>query len=179
VNRRSLVVLAKLVSLFVIAVALQTLIVSQISVLGVTADLFLVLTIVIAMGKGSLAGALFGFAAGVVADVAYLQPLGVRALVYVIAGYFVGMVVLRFGSVGPWTVFIMAIGASFSAQLVFGIVQFILGPRAGFFVILGVQIVPEAVLDGLMSIPIFILLVRLGILPEPRRQPAAPKAVVE
>ncbi len=178
-NRRGLVVLGKVVGLFVIAVALQVLIVSRVSVLGVTADLFLVMTIVLGMGRGSLTGALFGFAAGIVADIAYLQPLGMRALVYVLAGYFVGMAALRLGSVGPWVVFLVAIGASFSAQLIFAIVQFILGPRSGFFTILGVQILPEAVLDGLIAIPIYVLLVHLGILPEPRKQPSSPKAVAE
>ncbi len=157
-NRRNLIVLGKALLLFVVAIALQTLIVSQVSVLGVTADLFLILTIVIAIGRGSLTGPLFGFAAGLMADIAFMQPLGVRALVYVIAGYFVGMVVVRFGSVGPWAVFLVAIGASFSAQLVFGIFQFILGPRAGFFTMLGIQMLPEAILDGLMAVPIFVLL---------------------
>jgi rod shape-determining protein MreD len=179
VNRRGLVVLGRLALLFVVAVALQTLIVSQISVLGVTADLFLILTIVIAIGRSSLEGALFGFAAGVLADIAYMQPMGVRALVYVLVGYFVGMVVQRFGSIGPWAVFLIAIGSSFSAQLIFAIVQFMLGPKAGLFTILGIQILPEAVLDGLIAIPVFVLLVHLRILPEQHRQPTTPKAAAE
>jgi hypothetical protein len=97
----------------------------------------------------------------------------------VLTGYFVGMVVLRLGSLGPWVVFLMSIGASFCSQLAFGIFQFVLGPRAGFLTIVGLQILPEAVLDGLIAIPLYVLLVRLGILPEPRKQPVAAKAVSE
>jgi rod shape-determining protein MreD len=179
VNRRSLIALGKVALLVAVAVVLQTMLISRVSVLGVTADLFLILTIVLAMGRGSMAGAAFGFVAGVVADVAYMQPLGIRALVYVLTGYFVGMVVLRLGSLGPWVVFLMSIGASFCSQLAFGIFQFVLGPRAGFLTIVGLQILPEAVLDGLIAIPLYVLLVRLGILPEPRKQPVAAKAVSE
>jgi rod shape-determining protein MreD len=179
VTRRNLIILGKVVLLVVIAIALQTLVISRISVLGVTADLFLILTIVIAIGRGSMEGALFGFVAGLVADIAFMQPLGMRALVYVLAGYAVGMVVLRFGSVGLWVLFLMAIGASFCTQVVFGVFQFILGPRSGFFTVLGLQILPEAILDGLIAIPVYVLLVHAGILPEPRKQPSTPKAVAE
>lgn len=178
-NRKNAIAAGKVILLFVIAVILQTVIVSQISVLGVTADLFLIFTIVIAMSKGSLHGAIFGFVAGVLADVAFMQPLGIRALIYVLAGYLVGMVVVRFGSVGPWVVFLVCIGASFCSQIVFGIFQFVLGPRAGFMTILGLQILPEAVLDGLIAIPIYVLLIHLRILPEPRKQPPVGKAASE
>ena len=46
--------MGKALLLLVVAVALQTLIVSRVSVLGVTADLFLVFTVVVAMGRASL-----------------------------------------------------------------------------------------------------------------------------
>ena len=39
-----------------------------------------------------------------------MQPLGVRSLIYVLAGYFVGMFVPRFGTVSPWAVFLLAGG---------------------------------------------------------------------
>ncbi len=116
----------------VIAVLLQTLLVSRVSVLGVTADLFLILTVVVAVSRGSMEGAIFGFFAGLVADIAFFQPLGVRALIYVLVGYFVGMFVARFGTVSPWAVLLLAGSASFAAQFVFGLFQYMMGPRAGF-----------------------------------------------
>jgi rod shape-determining protein MreD len=154
--------------LFVVAIVLQTMLVSHISVLGVTADLFLIFTVVIGISRGSLDGAIFGFVAGLVADLAFMQPLGIRALTYVLVGYFVGMVVVRFGTVGPWAVFLIALGASFSAQVLYGLLQFVMGPRAGFFTILGVQILPEALLDALVAIPVYVLLIRLRVIPGPR-----------
>ncbi len=47
--------------LVVIAVALQVLVVSRVSILGVTADVFLIFTVVVAVGRGSMYGAIFGF----------------------------------------------------------------------------------------------------------------------
>jgi len=172
-NRRWFSAVGKVVLLFVIGAILQTLLVSRVSVLGVTADLFLIFTVVVAISRGSVEGAIFGFIAGLVADIGYMQPLGIRSLIYVLTGYFVGMVVVRFGAVGSWAVFLTAIGASFCSQFVFGVFQFIIGPRAGFFGILGMQILPEAVLDGLLAIPVYVLLVHLNILPAPRTQPPA------
>ena len=164
-TRRRLIAVGKMVLLVVIAIALQTLLISRVSILGVTADLFLVFTVVVALCRGSMHGAVFGFVAGVVADVAFIQPLGVRALVYVLAGYFVGMLVSRFGSVNPWGVFLIAGGASLFAQLLFGLFQFMMGPRAGFLTMFLTQILPEAVLDALVTVPIYVLVVRLRILP--------------
>ena len=162
-----------------IAVALQTLVVSRVSVLGVTADLFLIFTVVVAMGRGSMEGAIFGFFAGLVADIAFFQPLGVRALVYVLAGYFVGMFVARFGMLTPWGVLFLAGGASFVAQFVFGLFQYIMGPRAGFLTMVGTQMLPEAVLDALVAVPVYVLLVRLRVIQPPACEPAAGRSGAE
>lgn len=171
--------LGKAALLIVIAVALQTLIVSRVSVLGVTADLFLIFTVVVAISRGSMYGALFGFFAGVVADIAFLQPLGLRSLIYVLTGYFVGMVVLRFGTVNPWGVLLLAGGASFVAQFLYGLAQYAMGPQAGFFTMLGTQMLPEAVLDALVAVPVYALLVHLRVIPGPRPEPGASRSRAE
>ena len=172
-RRSRLVWVGKVVLLLVIAVALQTLIVSRVSVLGVTADLFLIFTVVVAMGRGSMEGAIFGFFAGLIADIAFFQPLGVRALIYVLAGYFVGMFVARFGTMTPWGVLFLAGGTSFVAQFVFGLFQYIMGPQADFLTMVGTQMLPEAILDALIAVPVYALLVRLRLI---RGRGAAPVA---
>jgi len=167
-GRREMVALGKVVLLLILAVLLQVLLISRVSVLGVTADLFLVLTVVVAVSRGSMEGAIFGFFAGVAADLAFFQPLGVRALIYVLAGYFVGMFVVRFGTVSPWGVLVLAGGTSFLSQFVFGLFQFTMGPRASFFTMVGTQMLPGAVLDALVAAPLFIFLIRIRLLPAPR-----------
>jgi rod shape-determining protein MreD len=167
VERRQFIIVGKVVLLLVFAVLLQTVLISQISILGVTADLFLILTVVVSVSRGSVQGALFGFFAGMVADIAYFSPLGVRAFIYVLAGYFLGMFVARFGTVSPWSVALLAGVTSFLAQLLFGIFQYVMGPRGGFFTMIGVQMLPEAVLDGLITAPIYVVLLRTRLLPPP------------
>jgi rod shape-determining protein MreD len=178
-QRRRLMVLGKAALLVVVAVLLQTLLISRVSVLGVTADLFLILTVVVAVSRGSMIGAIFGFFAGVIADVAYFQPLGVRALIFVLVGYFVGMFVTRFGTVSPWGVLLLAGSSSFAAQFVFGVIQYIMGPRAAFFTVVGTQMIPGAVLDGLVAIPVYVFLVRLRLLPAPSPGPAEGRSATE
>jgi rod shape-determining protein MreD len=166
-GRKELIVVGKVVLLMVFAGILQTVLISHVSVLGVTADLFLILTIIVAVSRGSLEGAVFGFFVGLIADIAYLQPLGVRSLIYVLAGYFVGMFVVRFGTVSPWSVALLAGVSSFLAQFLFGLLQYVMGPRGGFLTIIGTQMLPEAVLDGLITAPIYVFLVRVRLLPAP------------
>jgi rod shape-determining protein MreD len=171
-GRSELIVVGKVILLLVFAVILQTVLLSHVSILGVTADLFLILTVIVAVSRGSLEGAVFGFFAGLVADIAYYQPLGVRALIYVLAGYFVGMFVARFGTVSPWSVALLAGVTSFLAQFVFGLFQFMMGPRAALLTMIGTQMLPEAVIDGLITAPLYVFLVRVRLLPAGHLQTA-------
>jgi rod shape-determining protein MreD len=172
VSRAQAITVGKVVLLFVIAALLQTLVVSRVSVLGVTADLFLIFTVIVAIVRGPVWGAVFGFVAGVAADIAYLQPLGLRALVYVVTGYVLGTLAARFGTDSLWIVFVYAGGASVAAQFVFGLFQYVMGPRQGLFTMIGTQLLPEAVLDALVTLPVYLLLVRLRALSPPRGEPA-------
>ncbi|OFW62547.1 MAG: rod shape-determining protein MreD [Actinobacteria bacterium RBG_13_63_9] len=165
--------LGKVVLLVLIAVALQTLVVSHVTVLGVGADLFLIFTVMVAISWGSLAGAVFGFVAGIAADIAYLEPLGMRALVYVLTGYSLGVVAGRFGAASLWNVFLYTVASSFVAQVVFGVFAYVMGPREGFFTVLGLQMLPGAVLDALLAVPVFLLLVKLRVISMPRPEPTA------
>jgi rod shape-determining protein MreD len=173
-GRKELSVVGKVILLLVFAVILQTVLLTHISILGVTADLFLILTVIVAVSRGSLEGAVFGFFAGLMADIAYYQPLGVRALTYVLAGYFVGMFVARFGTVSPWSVALIAGVTSFLAQFMFGLFQYIMGPRAAFFTMIGIQMLPEAVLDGLIAAPLYVFLVRVRLLTAPHLETGSP-----
>jgi rod shape-determining protein MreD len=166
--RRELLILGKVLLVLFIGLVLHTVLISHLRILGVTADLFLMLTIIVAVCRGSLEGAVFGFFAGIMADILYLQPLGVRALIYVLAGYLVGTFVGRFGNVNPWSIGLLAGATSFLAQFLFGIFQYVMGPRGGFLTMIGVQMLPEAVLDGLITTPLYVLLVRTRLLPVPR-----------
>jgi len=170
-GRKELVGAGKFALLLVIAIALQVVVTSRITVLGVTADLFVILTVIMAVSRGSLVGAVFGFVAGLLADVAYMQPLGIHALIYLLAGYLVGMFVARFETGTPWAVLLLTGVSSFLAQFVFGVFQFVIGPRAAFFSMIGTQMIPEAILDALFAVPIYLLLMRARVIPTPKVEP--------
>ena len=168
-----------MVLLLAFAVLLQVFLASRVSVLGVAADPFLILTAIVAISRGSMEGAIFGFFAGVAADMAFFQPLGVRALVYVLAGYIVGMFVARFATVSPWSVLVLVGVSSFLAQFVFGLFQYMMGPRPAFVTMVGTQMLPGAVLDALVAAPLYVLLVRVRLLPAPYVEPAVGRSGTE
>lgn len=74
---------------FVVAV-FQAAVFSGASLLGGTPDVLLVAVISIALLRGSIPGALAGFAGGLLVDVATLETLGVTALILTLAGFWAG-----------------------------------------------------------------------------------------
>jgi rod shape-determining protein MreD len=75
--------------LFVAAIVQVTLL-SQIDVFHGAPDLVLVTLVAIALLRGTIYGAVAGFAVGFVVDTATLQTLGVTSLLLTIAGYWIG-----------------------------------------------------------------------------------------
>jgi rod shape-determining protein MreD len=73
----------------VVAVA-QVSMLAPISILGGTADALLVALVCLALLRGSVAGAIAGFAGGLLVDVATLGTVGVTALLLTVAGYWAG-----------------------------------------------------------------------------------------
>jgi rod shape-determining protein MreD len=77
------------VLLFVAAVA-QVSVFSQIDVFGAAPDLLLVTLVAVSLLRGSVAGAVGGFFAGLIVDTLTLGTLGLTSLVLTVAGFWVG-----------------------------------------------------------------------------------------
>ena len=77
------------VLLFVAAIA-QVSIFSQAHVFGAVPDFLLVSLVALALLRGSVAGAVGGFFAGLLVDTASLGTLGLTSLVLTLAGYWIG-----------------------------------------------------------------------------------------
>ena len=69
---------------------LQVVIVSSLIVAGGSADLLLVVVVALALLRGSVPGAVFGFAGGLVVDVITLGTMGVSSLILTLAGFWAG-----------------------------------------------------------------------------------------
>jgi rod shape-determining protein MreD len=72
------------------AAMLQAVIVSSIVLGGGTPDLLLVVVISVGLLRGSVPGAVFGFAGGLVVDLVTLGTLGITSLVLTLAGFWAG-----------------------------------------------------------------------------------------
>lgn len=73
-----------------VAAIVQVSVIAPVSILGGTPDVLLVSLVCIALLRGSVAGAVAGFAGGLLVDVATLGTLGVTALLTTVAGYWAG-----------------------------------------------------------------------------------------
>jgi rod shape-determining protein MreD len=72
------------------AAIVQVTLISSIEILSGTPDLVLVTLVAVALLRGSIFGALCGFAAGLIVDTATLATLGVTSLLLTLAGYWIG-----------------------------------------------------------------------------------------
>ena len=77
-------VLVVLVAIFQVSILAPT------SILGGTPDAMLVVLVCLALMRGSVAGAVAGFAGGLLVDTATLGTLGITALLLTVAGYWAG-----------------------------------------------------------------------------------------
>jgi rod shape-determining protein MreD len=81
---------AKAAAVLFVAAIVQVTLLSQIDVFHGAPDLVLVTLVSIALLRGTIFGAIAGFAVGFVVDTATLQTLGVTSLLLTIAGYWIG-----------------------------------------------------------------------------------------
>jgi len=159
---------AKAALLFFFFVVVQVTIVASIGILGGSPDLVLVTLVAVALAKGSTFGAVSGFWAGLLLDVARLGTLGFTSLLLTLAGFWIG----RYGettgkdrahapllSVGVVTV-LYAVGAL--------VLHFMLREPASARVSLVDALPASVVLNLLLAFPVFSLTRRLFLRPEPR-----------
>ncbi|HZK49499.1 MAG TPA: rod shape-determining protein MreD [Thermoleophilia bacterium] len=166
--RARLIDVGRLALLLVLAVILQTLAASQLSFLGVTADVFVIVVVLVAVGSGSFTGLVFGFVAGLTADVVFLDPIGMRTFMYLLIGYWAGRYVEEFGLSSAWVVVLLAGTVSLGAQTVYGILQMITGTEGSLLTMVVTQVLPAAMFDGLLSAPLYLGLTRVRLLPQQR-----------
>lgn len=80
-----------------VAAVVQTAVFSGMSVLGGVPDIVLVTLVAVALVRGATTGAVAGFFAGLVVDIALLDTLGMTSLLLTLAGYWAG----RYGETAP------------------------------------------------------------------------------
>jgi len=81
---------AKAAALFFLVTVIQVTIVSSIGILCGSPDLVLVTLVAVALTQGSIFGAVTGFWAGLLLDIARLGTLGFTSLLLTLAGFWIG-----------------------------------------------------------------------------------------
>jgi rod shape-determining protein MreD len=147
------------VLLFVAAIA-QVSIFSQLDVFGAVPGFLLVSLVALALLRGSVAGAVGGFFAGLLVDTASLGTLGLTSLVLTLAGYWIG----RYGETtgrdrahAPW-LSIAVVTVLYELGLL--VVHFVLGESAPAGAVVR-SLVPAIVLNLILTAPVYALARRL------------------
>jgi rod shape-determining protein MreD len=167
--------LVRLAILGLVAVIVQTTAVSQISLLGVSADLTPLIVASVGLLAGSIPGAVMGFAMGLFVDTALVQTLGVSSLLLTGIGYGAGR--LREVRDPSSTLAPVVVGAvaTLIAQAGFSLVQFLLGVDAPVSLLLLREILFTVLVNTVLALPVYAL-VRRTIAPalpeDPRRRGA-------
>ncbi|HET6750023.1 MAG TPA: rod shape-determining protein MreD [Actinomycetes bacterium] len=104
-----------LAAVVVAAALLQSTVLAELRLAGVRPDLLVLSVVAVAMASGPTSGAVFGFSAGLVADLLFDLPVGVSALVYTAVGFAVGTVRVYVTSHRPLVHLALAGAASLAA----------------------------------------------------------------
>jgi rod shape-determining protein MreD len=149
--------LLRLFLLLVFAVVVQTTLSPYITVLGAKPDAALIVVVVLAMMRGPVWGAVVGFAMGLLLDIALVQTMGVSSLLFTLAGYFSGRYA-EGADPDAWlppmvTVFIVTL----VEQFLLAFIMFLLGIEASVEFVLLRVVLPVAIFNALLAVPVFVI----------------------
>ena len=142
-------------ALLFLAIVLQISIFSGIHILGGRPDLLLVTLVTVALLRGTIFGAAAGFGAGLLYDMGIFGTLGFIALLYTLAGYWIG----RYGettgrdrSHAPLlSVAVVSVLFAFAALML----HFMLGENAPAREVLVDSLVPTVLLNLVITVPVY------------------------
>lgn len=145
--------------LFVAAIA-QVSVFSQLHVFGAVPDVLLVLLVAIALLRGSIAGAVGGFLAGLVVDTATLGTMGLTSLVLTVSGYWIGRYGETTGRDRAHAPFLSIAVVTVLYEVGLLVVHFVLGESAPAGAVVR-SLVPAIVLNLIFTAPLYALVRRL------------------
>lgn len=144
---------------FVVAI-LQVSAFASISVFGAAPDVLLVTLVSIGLLRGSVTGAVTGFAAGLIVDVATLGTLGVTSLLLTLAGFWAGRYGETTGRGRPYAPLATVLAATVLVDVGGYVLDSLLGGPVVMREVL-VSLPAALVLNGLIAYPVFALVRRL------------------
>jgi rod shape-determining protein MreD len=137
----------------VLALILQTSLVSDLRLLGATGDIMLLLAIAAGMASGPERGAIVGFASGLAFDLLLQTPFGLSALTYCIIGYVVGTMQTSVLRLTWWIPVGLAVAASAAGIVLYSVVGEVVGLDGLLDSHLVAIVFVVALLNALLSLP--------------------------
>ena len=163
----------KTLGLFFVVALVQVTIMTPLEVAHGHPDLVLVFLVSVALVRGPMLGAVAGFWAGLMLDVAAMGDIGLTSLLLTLAGYWSG----RFGEAttrrSPHPPLVAVGLATVWAVVGAGFLHFMLGQGASTSDLLGQVLLPTIALNLLLAYPVYRLTCRIfPLAPRERREAA-------
>jgi rod shape-determining protein MreD len=151
----------RMAALGIVLAIVQITAISQVTLLGVSADLTPLIVASTGLLAGSIPGAVMGFGLGLFVDLALVQTLGVTSLVLTLIGYAAGR--LREVRDPAHSLVPLGVGAAatFVAQIGYSFLQVMLGVDGPVSVLLVRQILAVTVLGTIIAVPVHALVARV------------------
>jgi len=151
----------RMVGLGIVLAIVQITAISQVTLLGVSADLTPLIVASTGLLAGSIPGAVMGFGLGLFVDLALVQTLGVTSLVLTLIGYASGR--LREVRDPAHSLVPLGVGAAatFVAQIGYSFLQVMLGVDGPVSVLLVRQILAVTLLGTIIAVPVHALVARV------------------
>jgi rod shape-determining protein MreD len=146
--------------LIFVAAIVQVSIFSQIHVFGAVPDLLLVTLVAVALLRGSVAGAVGGFFAGLIVDTATLGTLGLTSLVLTLSGFWIGRYGETTGRDRAHAPYLSIAVVTVLYNLGLLVVHFVLGESAPAGAVVR-SLVPAIVLNLIVTGPVYAVVRRL------------------
>ena len=122
---RFIIIMAELLACYI----LQTSVLTGLSINNVVPDLLIIVVVAIAYIKGSNAGIIYGFFAGILMDLTYGNLLGYFALIYMFCGFFCGVAQRFYRKDDNITPLILCASSIFLSQSILYVTEFMLRGR--------------------------------------------------
>jgi rod shape-determining protein MreD len=129
---------------------------------GGAPDLLLVTVVVLGLLRGSVPGAAFGFAGGLVVDLLTLGPLGVTSLILTLAGFWAGRWAETTGRGRKLAPLLAVAVITILASAFSFVLHWMLGQEAPATYALGAVLMPTLVANLILAFPVY-LLVRAAV----------------
>lgn len=156
---RFIIIIAELLACYI----LQTSVLTGLSINNVVPDLLMIVVVAIAYIKGSNAGIIYGFFAGILMDLTYGNLLGYFALIYMFCGFFCGVAQRFYRKDDNITPLILCASSIFLSQSVLYVTEFMLRGRLeyGFYF---VNIILPKMIYTVLAATLLYKLIQLSIL---------------